>query len=143
MKNFSPRVILYTAWIISLSATLSSLYASEILHLPPCVLCWYQRIMMYPLAIFMPIGIILKDKLLPFYVVPLSGIGVMIAFYHYLLQKGIIPDALAPCTLGISCTTRYIEWFGFITIPFLSLISFVVILACMIWFIKITKTYGK
>lgn len=132
MKTAKTKLAAYIAWSQAVIATSSSLYFSEILHFPPCVLCWYQRIFMYPLVLIIAVGIIRKDKNLPFYVLPLSLFGGAIAFYHYLLQRGIIPDKIAPCSLGISCTTDYIEWLGFITIPFLSLIAFAVISVCML-----------
>lgn len=117
----------YLALLQAFVSTFFSLYSSEIMHLVPCVLCWYQRIFMYPLVVIIAVGILTKDKKLPLYVLPLSIIGAGIALYHYLLQRGIIPDELGPCVLGVSCTTKYIEWFGFITIPFLSLLSFGII----------------
>lgn len=129
------KVALYLSFVTAMIATAGSLYVSEIAHLPPCVLCWYQRIAMYPLVIIIAVGILKKDKILPLYVLPLSFIGTIIAFYHYLLQRGVIPD-FAPCNLGISCTTRYVEWFGFVTIPFLSLLSFVVVSVSMIYLLK-------
>lgn len=134
MKRFT-YLLPYGAWVVALTSTFGSLYSSEIAHLVPCVLCWYQRIFMYPLVILIAVGILIKDKKLPLYVLPLSIIGTGFALYHYLLQRGIIPDELGPCVLGVSCTTRYIEWFGFITIPFLSLLSFVTIsiLMYLVW----------
>lgn len=118
------RVALYLAWLIAIVAMAGSLYFSQVLHLPPCLLCWYQRIFMYPLVFIIGIGLLRKDKSVPFYILPLSLIGLCIAAYHVLLYYGIIPESLAPCSLGISCTTKQIEWFGFITIPLLSLIAF-------------------
>jgi disulfide bond formation protein DsbB len=117
----------YAAWVAALIATLGSLYASEIAHFPPCVLCWYQRICMYPLVVIIAVGILKKDRWMPLYVLPLSIIGMLIGLYHVLLYYQIIPESVAPCIQGISCTTKYIEWFGFVTIPFLSLSAFVII----------------
>lgn len=119
------------AWIVALFSTVGSLFFSEVLKLPPCVLCWYQRIFMYPLVWIIGAGIVKKDKNLPIYVLPLSVIGGSIALFHYLLQRGIIPDSLAPCVQGISCTTKLIEFYGFITIPFMSLVAFVIIAVSM------------
>lgn len=113
-----------------------SLYFSEIRHFPPCILCWYQRIFIYPLVFLIPVGIIRKDNNLPYYVLSLSTIGTLIAIYHNLLYWNIIPENLAPCALGVSCTTKFVELFGFITIPFLSLLAFLAIDACMIILIK-------
>lgn len=129
--------ILYLAWIQALVATLGSLYASEVLGFPPCILCWYQRIAMYPLVIILPIGIFQKDKNLPFYVIPLATIGGLVALYQNLLSWGVISETLSPCSIGVSCLTKYVEYFGFITIPFLSLLSFVVILSCMVIYKKL------
>jgi len=131
MLSLIRRNALYIAFAQALAAMLGSLYYSQILHYAPCVLCWYQRILMYPLVLILAVGIMRRDKNVPYYVLPLSIIGIGFALYHYLLQRGIIPDSLAPCSLGVSCTTKYVEYFGFVTIPFLSLLAFVVITACM------------
>lgn len=133
------KYLLYIAWIQSLLAMLGSLYFSEIRKFPPCILCWYQRIFMYPLTLIIAIGILRKDKNLPYYVLPLSIIGTVIAFYHNLLYFNIIPESLAPCVAGVSCTTKFIEFFGFITIPFLSLCAFLLIDTTMILFIWFEK----
>jgi disulfide bond formation protein DsbB len=123
----SSTKFLYGAFVVALVATLGSLAFSEILHLPPCVLCWYQRILMYPLVIILGVGILRKDTKVYMYVLPLSILGLAIALYHSLIQWGIIPDTLSPCTLGVSCTTRQINLLGFITIPFMSLVTFTLI----------------
>lgn len=140
VKDYLKKNILYIAWIQSLVAMFGSLYFSEIKHFPPCILCWYQRILMYPLVLIILIGIIRKDKNLPFYVLPLAIIGAIVAFYHNLLYYGIIPESLTPCTLGVSCTTKFIEFFGFVTIPFLSLCAFLIIIVSMMVYLKINKS---
>jgi len=117
-------------------STIGSLIFSEFLKFPPCVLCWYQRILMYPLVVILVVGIWKKDKNLPLLVLPFSIIGMVISIYHNLLYYNIIPESVAPCTLGISCTTKYIEWFGFITIPLLSFAAFILITILMILYKK-------
>jgi disulfide bond formation protein DsbB len=82
---------------------------------------------MYPLVIILAVGIWKKDKNIPYMALPLSIIGTIIALYHNLLYYKIIPESLAPCTQGISCTTKLIEVFGFVTIPFMSLVAFLII----------------
>ena len=134
MKKYS-KYFLYLAWIQSLAALFGSLYFSEIAHFPPCTLCWYQRIFMYPLALLIPVGIFHKDRNLPYYVLPLSLLGTLVAFYHNLVYFQIIPDSLSPCAIGVSCTTKFIEFFGFVTIPFLSFLGFLFIDICMVLFI--------
>lgn len=125
-KNDTP-LSLYLAWAGSLLATLGSLAFSELMKLPPCVLCWYQRSMMYPLVIILAVGIFKKDKNVLAYSVPLVIIGWLVAVYHNLLYYKILPEAIAPCQAGISCTTKQIEWLGFITIPLLSFLGFTAI----------------
>ncbi len=139
MIKFIQKYILHIAWFQALVATLGSLFFSEISHFPPCSLCWYQRIFMYPIVFIIPVGILKKDKNLPFYVLPLTAVGALIAFYHNLIYSGIIPDRFSPCFAGVSCTTKFIELFGFITIPFLSLSAFLVIAVCMLIFYKCKK----
>lgn len=125
------------AWLQAFLAMIGSLYFSEIQHLPPCLLCWYQRIVMYPLVVILAVGILRNDKKnLPYYVLPLSIIGWCIALYQVLLQAKILPDSIAPCTTGVSCTTVYGLWLGFITIPMLSLAAFTLINVCMIIMLK-------
>lgn len=131
--------ILYIAFTQALVATLGSLYFSEILHFPPCVLCWYQRICLYPLVFILGAGILRKDKGAHWYVLPLSIIGAIFALYHSLLYYHILPNSLAPCTSGVSCTTKFLEWFGFITIPLMSLATFVIIIFCMLIYRKVRK----
>ena len=141
-NEFVRKYLLYSAWVQSLVAVSGSLYFSEIVHYPPCVLCWYQRIFMYPLALIIPVGIMSKDKKLPFYVLALSGVGALVAFYHNLLYYKIIPESAAPCAAGVSCTTKFIEYFGFVTIPLLSLCGFLVIITCMVLYLKWGKPKG-
>ena len=135
-KNILPaklaKLCLYIAWIQSLVATLGSLYFSEIRHFTPCVLCWYQRILMYPLTIIIAVGIWKKDKKVYRYVLPLTIIGGIIALFHNLLYYKILPESAAPCAAGVSCTTKFFAWFGFITIPLLSLTAFLIITVCMV-----------
>lgn len=135
-SDFTPTLPLYLAWVGSLVAMLGSLYFSEIAKFPPCILCWYQRICMYPLVIILGIGIAKKDKNVFWYSFPLIIIGWLIGIYHNLLYYEILPEAVAPCRAGISCTTKFIEWFGFLTIPSLSLIGFTVIGILLIWAYK-------
>lgn len=127
MKKLIKENILYLAWITSVVSMAGSLYFGEILGLTPCVLCWYQRIAMYPLVLILGVGIVKKDRNFLNYALPLSIIGGALAFYQNLLYYSVIQERLVPCTFGISCTTKYIRLLGFMDIPLLSLLSFVVI----------------
>lgn len=120
------------AWAQALIATLGSLFFSLGMQLPPCDLCWYQRIAMYPLVVILAVGIWKKDRLALVYAWPFAIIGWLIAVYHNLLYYNILPEAAAPCKAGVSCTTKLIEFFGFVTIPLLSLLAFTVIIVCLL-----------
>ena len=122
---------LYLALAQAIAAFLGSMYYSNVLMYPPCVLCWYQRIGMFPLFIILMVGILRKDRLVHLYVLPLAVIGWVISLYHNLLYYKLIPDDLAPCSAGVSCTTKFIEYFGFITIPFMAFVAFSVIIGLM------------
>lgn len=120
----SFSILPYLLWILAIVATGGSLFFSEVMELPPCVLCWYQRIAMYPLVVIIAAGIVLGDAKWKWYAFPLSLVGLGFAVYHNLLYYHIIPESLAPCMEGISCTSRQLEWLGFITIPLMSLTAF-------------------
>lgn len=120
-------LFLYFAWFVAVIATLGSLYFSEIRLFLPCELCWYQRIAMYPLAIILGIAAYTNDLKITKYVLPLSIIGGMISFYHYLLEKVPGFASVKPCSQGIPCDVQWINWFGFVTIPFLALTAFILI----------------
>jgi disulfide bond formation protein DsbB len=131
--EFFYRATLYIALAVALTATLGSLYFSEVRHYLPCNLCWYQRILMYPLVIVLAVGLLRQDSNLPYYVLPLSLFGQGIATYHYLLEKTNIFSAPTACQAGIPCTTPWINWMGFITIPFLAMTAFFLItVMCLI-----------
>ncbi len=139
MSLVLKKYLLFLPWTVALIATLGSLFFSEILKYPPCVLCWYQRICMYPLILILGVGIIKKDKFITSYALPLSLIGTLFAFYHNLLYYNIITEALAPCSTGVSCTTKYLTIFGFITIPILSLLAFLTINISLIIYNRLIK----
>ncbi|MBA3533575.1 MAG: c-type cytochrome [Ardenticatenales bacterium] len=126
-----PRKIetyaLYVALLVAWVAMLGSLYFSEVRHYVPCLWCWYQRILMYPLALILPVGLLRRDEELPYYMLPFSVLGMMASSYHYLLQKTTWFSGTTACSVGVPCNLDYINWLGFITIPFLALIAFVLI----------------
>jgi disulfide bond formation protein DsbB len=116
--------LVFAAWLIAAVATLGALFMSEIMGFAPCVLCWWQRIFMFPLVLILAIGLFPFDPKVLRYAMPLAAIGLLVAGFHVLMTMGIIPEALAPCRQGIACKTIQIEWFGFVTIPLLSFLSF-------------------
>lgn len=135
-KNF---YIVFTAWVITMVSTLGSLFFSEVMGFVPCSLCWYQRIFMYPLVLILAVGLFPLDKNVFKYSLPLVVLGWIFALYHNLLHWNIIPESVAPCTKGVACSTVYIDWLGFITIPLLSLVSFSMIFCLLIIYNKNIK----
>ncbi|MFB6469275.1 disulfide oxidoreductase [Cytobacillus sp. Hz8] len=127
--------LLFLAWAASVIAMFGSLYFSEIRQYEPCELCWYQRILMYPFVVILGIAVVKKDFRISFYSMILSLIGACISLYHYSLQKISILAESAPACGRVPCTGQYINWFGFVTIPFLALIAFMIIFICslVIW----------
>lgn len=140
MPGRLKSLLLPLAFLQAVVAMTGSLYFSEVMHLVPCVLCWYQRITMYPLVLITLVGMLRKDAKIYQYVLPLSITGFLIASYHVLLYYGILPESIAPCQAGISCTTRTIEWFGFVTIPLLSWTAHLVISGLMLVAWRIDRT---
>ncbi len=118
-------------FIVSLTATLGSLFFSEIAGYEPCKLCWYQRILMYPVALLSAVALIRKESWLIPYALVMSVIGQLIAAYHYFLQIGALynleVDKFAPCSAvgySASCTSIFQLKFGFITIPMMAFVAF-------------------
>lgn len=124
----------HVAWVVALLATVGSLFFSEVMGLPPCVLCWYQRIAMYPLILIIGSGIVMRDARLRSYALPVCLAGLAVSVYHNLLYYGVIPESLTPCAQGVSCTSRQVEWLGFVTIPLLALTAFVVVALCLFFY---------
>ncbi|MCR4299949.1 MAG: disulfide bond formation protein B [Gallionella sp.] len=126
-------MLIFAAWVVATVSTLGALFFGEVMQLPPCVLCWYQRIFMFPLVIILPIGLFPFDRKVVRYALPLAVIGWLFAFFHLLLLAGVIPESIKPCTRGVPCSETVIEWFGFVTIPLLSVLAFSTILALLFW----------
>ena len=123
LERSSLYIALLAAWI----AMVGSLYFSEVAHYIPCTLCWYQRILMYPLTLILAIGLLRRDENTPLLVLPFSMLGIGVSTYHVLLDKTDWFSGAATCQVGVPCTVLWINWFGFLTIPFLALIAFLII----------------
>lgn len=141
VKKDSRETYLFTAWAVSILAMFGSLYFSEIKQYEPCMLCWYQRILMYPFTLILGIAVVRKDYRISLYTMAMSALGAMISLYHYSLQKVPFMADNADACGRIPCSGQYINWLGFITIPFLALTAFIIIfsLSMVIW----KKTKGE
>ena len=124
-------LLVFASWIVAALSVLGALFFSEVMELPPCVLCWYQRIFMFPLVILLPLGLFPFDPKVTRYAMPLAAVGWAIALWHVLLVWRVIPEAAAPCTRGVPCSDVQVEWLGFVNIPLLSLLAFSTILALL------------
>jgi disulfide bond formation protein DsbB len=112
---------------VTTTCLLGSLYFSEIVNYKPCRLCWFQRTMMYPLAIILIIAALRKDWKVKFYAVPLAAIGAVIASYHWLLER--FPNIESGvCDVEVPCEFVWFELFGFVTLPFMALTAFVAVI---------------
>jgi disulfide bond formation protein DsbB len=125
-------MLVFVAWLIAGASTLGALFFSEIMQLTPCSLCWYQRNFMFPLVLILPIGLFPFDRKVVRYALPLAVVGWLFAAFHMLLVAGVIPEKLEPCIQGVPCSERVIDWFGFVTIPLLSVAAFSTIIALLI-----------
>ena len=114
---------LQAVFLVSLAASLASLGLSEVLGLPPCELCWYQRILMYPLPFIFGAALAQKKYDIFWHAFPMVLIGMGLAAYHYAIQMSAF--AANSCSPDlVACTTRQIAYFGFMTIPLGSLLAF-------------------
>lgn len=127
----SGWTLVFASWAVASLATLGALFFSEVMELPPCVLCWYQRIFMFPLVIVLPLGLFPFDAKVVRYALPLALVGWAIALFHVLVVFGVIPEGLRPCTQGVPCAEVQIQWLGFVNIPVLSLAAFSAIAALL------------
>lgn len=123
-------------WVVSLVAMMGSLFFSEVMKYEPCTFCWYQRILMYPLVFIIGIAYIQRNAQIAVTTLVFSCIGTLVALYHYGMQKiPFLHDNAIACG-RVPCTGEYINWLGFITIPFLSLTAFVLIFITSIFILK-------
>lgn len=124
--------LLVLAWLVSVVATAGALFIGEVMGMTPCVLCWYQRIAMFPLALILGVASYSDDGRGVVYALPLSLGGVALAGYHTLLVAGVVPKAWIPCGAGASCSDQKLEILNGIQIPWLSLAAFVLITSLLL-----------
>lgn len=123
---------LFGAWLLATVSTLGALFFSDVMQVAPCVLCWYQRIFMFPLVLILPIGLFPFDRKVVRYALPLAVLGGLVAAFHVLLVAGVIPEGLKPCAQGVPCSEQVIQWFGFVTIPLMALLAFLGIVVLLL-----------
>lgn len=126
---------IWLAWLVAAVATVGSLVYSEVIHFVPCRLCWYQRIAMYPMSLVLLVGAIRREAVVKYYALPLSLGGALISVWHYLTQtfpqlEGSSCDPINPCS------AKYVDTFGFISIPFMAGAGFIVISVLLAFYVR-------
>jgi disulfide bond formation protein DsbB len=124
---------LWFAFVVAAIATGGSLFFSEVAHFVPCELCWYQRICMYPLSILTLFLAYHADHRAARYLLPLPVVGAGVSIYHLLIENKVIKEP-AQCLIsapGSGCGTKWVNEFGYITIPTLALTAFVLLIGCL------------
>lgn len=116
--------LVFAAWLIATVSTLGALFLGEVMGYTPCVLCWYQRIAMFPLVLVLAAGLFPFDRRVVRYALPLAFAGLGLALFHLALVAGWIPEAIKPCQQGVPCSDLQVVWFGFVSIPLLSVVAF-------------------
>lgn len=124
--------LIFAAWLLATTATLGSLFFSHVMEFAPCILCWYQRICLFPLVLILARGLFPVDRRVARYALPLAAAGWLLAFYHQMLYAGIVPASMQPCSRGVSCTEEYIELFGILSIPMMALLAFTALVGILI-----------
>ncbi len=133
-KEQTDWTLIFICWLIAVVAMLGSLFFSSVMGLQPCLLCWYQRIFIYPLVVLFLVGMFPLDRSVVRYTLPLAVIGWGFAIYHYLVYSGYIPENLQPCSEDVPCSEINLELMGFITIPMLSILSYSAIIVLLLIF---------
>lgn len=129
---------IWLAWVVALVSTAGSLFYSEVIGFEPCRLCWFQRIAMYPMAIILLVGAIRRERQVKFYALPLSLGGLAISIWHYLIQAFPALEGGGSCG-AVPCSARYVEVFGFISIPFMAGAGFIVISVLLALYTRIER----
>jgi len=115
------------AWIVATVTTFGSLYYSEIANFVPCRLCWYQRICMYPLAVILLIGLLLRDRRVRWYAAPFVVVGAPLSLYHWLVERVEFFAKSSACSAEAPCTVPWFQELGYVTLAFMALSAFLLI----------------
>jgi disulfide bond formation protein DsbB len=128
------------AWGVALAATLGALFLGEVMGMTPCLLCWYQRIFMFPLALVLGMAAFANDRRGAVYALPLALGGAALAGYHTALVAGWVPTWWVPCGAGPSCSQESLEILDGVQIPWVSLLAFVAIAVLLLVYLRKTRS---
>jgi len=124
--------LVFIAWLVATVSTLAALFLGEVMGYTPCVLCWYQRICMFPLVLILGAGLFPFDRNVVRYALPLALAGWLLAVFHWAVASGLVPESATPCSQGVPCSVELISWFGFLTLPLLSVLAFSTLIASLL-----------
>ena len=122
----------FMAWLVASVSTLGALFLGEVMGYTPCMLCWYQRICMFPLVLILAAGLFPFDRRVVRYALPLALAGWLLAMFHWAVASGLVPERVTPCSQGVPCSVEQVTWFGFLTLPMLSVLAFSLIIALLL-----------
>jgi disulfide bond formation protein DsbB len=128
----SGWTFVFMAWLVASVSTLGALFLGEVMGYTPCVLCWYQRICMFPLVLILASGLFPFDRRVVRYALPLALAGWLLAMFHWGVSSGLVPESATPCSQGVPCSVEQLVWFGFLTLPMLSVLAFSVMIALLL-----------
>jgi len=139
VDNQTGWLLVFAACALALAATLGSLFFSEVMDVPVCQLCWFQRVALYPLVVILGFGLFPFDLRM----LRIGGVfvaaGWLIGLFQLLVIAGVIPESIQPCVQGIPCSDTHVALFGFLNIPTLSFLTFSLI-GALLYFAHRTKT---
>ena len=125
-------LLVFIAWLVASVSTLGALFLGEVMGYTPCVLCWYQRIGMFPLVLILAAGLFPFDRGVVRYALPLALAGWLLAVFHWAVASGLVPESATPCSQGVPCSVEQSSWLGFLTLPLLSVLAFSAIIALLL-----------
>jgi disulfide bond formation protein DsbB len=125
-STVAPQSVLF-AWIVATVTTLGSLYYSEHAGFVPCELCWYQRILMYPLVLVLGVALLRRDRAVWITALVFVGIGAPLSLYHWLVERVPAFEESSSCSVTVPCSTPWFEKLGFVTLAWMAMSSFLLI----------------
>ena len=134
-RSLGSTNALWMAWVVAAVATTGSLIYSEVIHFLPCKLCWFQRIAMYPMSVVLLVGALRKDAAARLYALPLAFTGLAISIWHYLVQSFPSMEG-GSCDPAVPCSAKYVDVFGFTSIPFMAGAGFTLIAVLLLFYVR-------
>jgi disulfide bond formation protein DsbB len=130
-RAIAPQSVVF-AWIVATVTTLGSLYYSEHAGFIPCELCWYQRIVMYPLVIVLGVAMLRRDRAVWITTLVFVGIGAPLSLYHWLVERVPAFEESSSCSPITPCSTPWFEKLGFVTLAWMAMSAFLLIGVLMV-----------